>query len=130
MGNLFNEKRLHVLDEIPSIDLALSFNTGFFPKALLMCDTNTTHIVRRILGNKDIALCILPAGEKTKNWNSIENILFTGWKAELGRDDFFIAVGGGVISDITAFASSIYMRGTKLCSSVDLPTSPLKAFFG
>ena len=116
MENLFNERHLQVLDEIPSIDSALNCcSTGFLPKALLVCDTNTTHIAKRILGNKDIPLCILPAGEKIKNWNSIENILFTGLKTGLGRDDFFIAVGGGVISDITAFASSIYMRGTKLC---------------
>ncbi len=38
------------------------------------------------------------------------------------RDDTFVAVGGGVICDITGFASSLYMRGAGL---ILIPTTLL-----
>jgi 3-dehydroquinate synthase len=45
----------------------------------------------------------------------VEQILRSAREAGLGRDGLFIAVGGGVVSDLAAFAASVYMRGTRLC---------------
>ena len=56
----------------------------------------------------------MPDGESAKTWDSVEKILRAGKEAGLGRDGLFIGTGGGVIGDLTAFASSIYMRGAKL----------------
>ena len=56
---------------------------------------------------------VLPAGEEYKNYKSIGLILDKALDLSLARDSLFIAIGGGVICDMTAFASSIYMRGAR-----------------
>lgn len=69
---------------------------------------------------------VLGCGERYKHLESIEKILAKAVELHLGRDAEFIAVGGGVICDMTAFAASVYMRGvnvtlipTTLLSMVD-----------
>ena len=71
-------------------------------------------------------LLILGSGEKYKTIESVLQINAEAVKANLSRKDTFIGIGGGVISDITAFAASIYKRGasvefvpTTLLSMVD-----------
>lgn len=52
-----------------------------------------------------------PKGEKNKNLKTLAKILDEMQNLNLNRGDFAVAIGGGVVGDITAFASSIYMRG-------------------
>jgi 3-dehydroquinate synthase len=82
---------------------------------LLVCDTNTAYIAHRIRDGEDVPLLALPPGEAAKGWASVEAILGAAQNAGLGRDGLFIGVGGGVVSDMTGFAASIYMRGAGLC---------------
>ncbi len=65
---------------------------------------------------------ILPAGEATKNWENLE--LLTERLLALGveRNDHVVALGGGVIGDLTGFASAILRRG---CRLVQIPTTLL-----
>ena len=65
---------------------------------------------------------ILPAGEQTKNWATLEQL--TNWLLDEGaeRADTIVALGGGVIGDLTGFAASILKRG---CNFVQVPTSLL-----
>ena len=42
--------------------------------------------------------------------------------AKISRSDLVIALGGGVIGDLTGFAASSFLRGVKL---VQIPTSLL-----
>lgn len=65
---------------------------------------------------------ILPAGESTKNWGELGRTL--DWLLELGieRGDHILALGGGVIGDLTGFAAAILKRG---CQFIQLPTSLL-----
>ena len=79
--------------------------------ALMVTDTNTEELARKIAGGRNIPLLVLGSGETFKTWDSVEKILHAGRAAGLGRDGLFIGVGGGVITDLTAFAASIYMRG-------------------
>ncbi|MDR1220999.1 MAG: 3-dehydroquinate synthase [Treponema sp.] len=90
---------------------------------LLVCDENTAGIAARIAAGESAGaqamsqtcgICVLPAGESAKNWVNVEKILKAASDAGLGRDGVFIGVGGGVITDMTAFAASVYMRGAKL----------------
>ena len=83
--------------------------------ALMVTDTNTEGIARKISGGREIPLLVLESGEKSKTWDSVEKIVRAGRAAGLGRDGLFIGVGGGVTGDLTAFAASIYMRGARLC---------------
>lgn len=64
----------------------------------------------------------LPAGEASKSWRQLE--LVTDWLLSEGveRSDTLVALGGGVIGDLTGFAASIVKRG---CRFVQIPTSLL-----
>ncbi|MFA7585496.1 MAG: 3-dehydroquinate synthase [Novosphingobium sp.] len=65
---------------------------------------------------------ILPAGEQTKSWDELARTV--NWLLDLGveRGDHVLALGGGVIGDLTGFAASILKRG---CHFIQLPTSLL-----
>ena len=65
---------------------------------------------------------ILPDGEEFKNLSSIEIIYERLLQARFGRQSVLIALGGGVIGDITGFAASTYMRGIDF---IQVPTTLL-----
>ena len=64
----------------------------------------------------------LAPGETTKSFSKLEQL--TGRLLDLGveRNDLVIAFGGGVIGDLTGFASAILRRG---CRFAQIPTSLL-----
>lgn len=49
--------------------------------------------------------------EESKNLRTVERIADAALTAGLRRDDAFVAVGGGVVSDIAGFAAAILLRG-------------------
>ena len=55
---------------------------------------------------------ILPDGEIYKNMDMLSRILDKAMEIKLERKDAIIALGGGVIGDLTGFVSASYMRGT------------------
>ncbi|MGN6358667.1 MAG: 3-dehydroquinate synthase [Novosphingobium sp.] len=65
---------------------------------------------------------ILPAGEATKSWAELSALV--DWLLDLGveRGDHILALGGGVIGDLTGFAASVLKRG---CHFIQLPTTLL-----
>ena len=65
---------------------------------------------------------ILPPGEQTKSWAELSAIV--DWLLDLGveRGDHILALGGGVIGDLTGFAAAILKRG---CHFIQLPTTLL-----
>lgn len=65
---------------------------------------------------------ILPSGEHHKNLNSLLKIINFAIKNKLERKDTLLALGGGVISDMTGFAASIYYRGINF---IGIPTTLL-----
>jgi 3-dehydroquinate synthase len=64
----------------------------------------------------------LPPGEAAKNWASVERILNRALTLSMGRDELMVGIGGGVLTDVTAFAASLYMRG---CRLILVPTTLL-----
>jgi 3-dehydroquinate synthase len=65
---------------------------------------------------------ILPAGEQTKSWRHLEQLLDALLALEVERGDHVVALGGGVIGDLVGFACSILKRG---CHFVQVPTTLL-----
>jgi len=65
---------------------------------------------------------LVPDGERNKNRSSLAAIHDRFVEAGLRRDGVVIAVGGGVIGDMTGFAAATYMRGV---SWVVVPTTLL-----
>ena len=62
---------------------------------------------------------ILKDGEKEKNFKNYQRILDRAFELKLTRKDFLIAIGGGVVGDLTGFAAATYMRGIGL---IQVPT--------
>lgn len=65
---------------------------------------------------------VIPAGEEHKRLSTVESIYHDLLKAGMTRKDLVIALGGGVVGDITGFAASSYLRGVPLCQ---IPTTLL-----
>ena len=65
---------------------------------------------------------ILPAGEATKNWATLEHVTERLLQLGVERGDAVVALGGGVIGDLTGFAASILRRGANF---VQVPTTLL-----
>ncbi|MBO4385484.1 MAG: 3-dehydroquinate synthase [Treponema sp.] len=64
-----------------------------------------------VLKNGSDYLLILGAGEKFKTIESVLTIVRTALEKNFTRQCSFVAIGGGVISDMTAFAASMFKRG-------------------
>ncbi|MFP5077325.1 3-dehydroquinate synthase [Rhizobium sp. YIM 134829] len=65
---------------------------------------------------------ILPAGEKTKSFDHLIPVCEAIIRARIERNDAVIALGGGVIGDLTGFAAGIVRRGSRF---IQVPTSLL-----
>jgi 3-dehydroquinate synthase len=70
----------------------------------------------------DLQTVILPDGEEYKDIIQVQHIYDELLKQKLDRSSGLIALGGGVIGDITGFAASTYMRGI---SYIQVPTTLL-----
>jgi len=87
-------------------------------KVLYVCDSNTGKLLPSYIEN----FFIVPAGEKYKNRDTVKDLSTWALNAGADRDTVFVAFGGGVVCDITAFFASIFMRGTEV---ILIPTSLL-----
>ena len=67
---------------------------------------------------------VLKDGEKEKNIKNYLKIMKRAIDMGLTRNDVLIAVGGGVVGDITGFVASTYMRGIDF---IQVPTTLLSA---
>lgn len=69
-----------------------------------------------------VTACILPDGEEFKTWESLNTIYDTLLAARADRATTLIALGGGVIGDLTGFAAATYQRGVPF---IQIPTTLL-----
>jgi 3-dehydroquinate synthase len=81
-------------------------------------------IYSKILNFPKDRVFILKDGEIEKNYKNYLKILNFALKKKLKREDAIVAIGGGVVGDITGFAASTYMRGIKF---IQVPTTLLAA---
>ena len=65
---------------------------------------------------------VIPAGEEHKQLSTVEGIYHDLLAAGMTRKDLIIALGGGVVGDITGFAAATFLRGVSLCQ---IPTTLL-----
>lgn len=65
---------------------------------------------------------VVPAGEKSKGFATLETVTNDILKARLERGDAVIAFGGGVIGDLAGFVAGIVRRGMNF---IQIPTSLL-----
>lgn len=65
---------------------------------------------------------VLPAGEDTKTMPTLLGVLEQMIHGGLGRRDAVVALGGGVIGDLSGLAAALFMRGVPI---VQVPTTLL-----
>lgn len=88
--------------------------------SIVVFDTNTKKLFSKYFPKTE--QFTFNAGEMYKNSTTVKDILEFAIQKNATRNTTFVAVGGGVVSDITAFCTSIYKRGAKL---VLVPTTLL-----
>ena len=110
---LFKEYAL-IKDYIHNKRVAIVTNTTIEPLYL--------NEIKELFGHEDILSIVLPDGEKYKTHESLNSIYDQLLANKYGRDSLLIALGGGVIGDITGYAAATYMRGIDF---IQIPTSLL-----
>lgn len=89
----------------------------------VVADLYLAHVKEALMAHDFIvACCILPDGEVYKNQDSINAIYDELMSQHFARDCTLIALGGGVIGDMTGFAAASYMRGVNF---IQMPTTLL-----
>lgn len=71
--------------------------------------TNALQATRIPFGGK----VVLIPGEVHKQWPAVQQIIDALVASGADRNAVVIAIGGGVVSDITGFAAAIYLRGVR-----------------
>lgn len=95
-------------------------------KLAVICDTNTKRlfaetVVSLLTGYcKKVILHAFPAGEENKTLDTVRDIYRHLIEEKFDRKDMLIALGGGVVGDITGFAAATYLRGVDF---VQIPTT-------
>ncbi len=70
----------------------------------------------------DVSVHLIPAGETHKTLDAISNIYDTALEKRLERSSTMVALGGGVVGDMTGFAAATWLRGINF---VQVPTTLL-----
>ena len=97
-------------------------------KIAVISDSNVWPLYGETVSNSIISagleVCsyIFPAGEESKNGATYLSILNFLAEEQITRSDLLIALGGGVVGDITGFASATFLRGV---GYIQIPTSLL-----
>ena len=71
---------------------------------------------------KQVTAVVLPDGEEEKNWAGLMLIFDALLAEQCDRKTTLVALGGGVVGDMTGFAAASYMRGVPF---VQVPTTLL-----
>lgn len=97
-------------------------------KAAVVADSNTAPLYSYALlkqlhrAGLEASVIILPAGEETKCAAQLGRLYDAFLDFRLTRADLVIALGGGVVGDITGYAACTYLRGVHF---IQVPTTLL-----
>ena len=98
------------------------------PSAQVMVVTNTTVKKLYLAGVGDaladfrVGSCVIPDGESYKNLSTFNDIITELLKNRFDRGSWLLALGGGVVGDLTGFAAACYQRGIEF---IQVPTTLL-----
>ena len=93
-------------------------------KRLVVMSKKVYNLYFNELNFSEEEVFVLKDGEKEKNYKNYLKIMKRAIERVLTRNDVMIAVGGGVVGDITGFVASTYMRGIDY---IQVPTTLLSA---
>ena len=97
-------------------------------RVLVVTDTGVPEVYAKALAEqcRNSVICTVETGEGSKSLTVLGQLLQTMLEHDFSRKDCVVAVGGGVVGDLSGFAASAYMRGidfynipTTLLSQID-----------
>lgn len=97
-------------------------------KICIITDSQVGPIYAEVLKNSIAPICsyisifTIPAGEANKTLDTVKTIYEYLINEKYGRKDMLIALGGGVVGDITGYAAATYLRGIDF---IQIPTTLL-----
>ena len=97
-------------------------------RAAIVTDENVAGLHLQALQNAlaqeaiEATIITVPAGETSKSFERLQDVVGRLLDARLERNDVVIALGGGVVGDLAGFAAAITRRGMQL---IQIPTSLL-----
>lgn len=119
---------IHIADDILSTAGELLKAVTKAEKVAVISDSNVFPLYGKVLSDSlnragfQVVSYVFPAGEQSKNGNTYLEILNFLAENQLTRSDCLVALGGGVVGDLTGFAAATYLRGI---AYVQIPTTLL-----
>lgn len=97
-------------------------------KICIVSDSNVTPLYLREV--REALICVFshvstfefPAGEASKNLTNVERLYTVLIEEHFDRTDLLVALGGGVVGDLTGYTAATYLRGIDF---VQVPTTLL-----
>jgi hypothetical protein len=116
-------RRYEVLIEAGGLDRAADLLAPYIrDRLIVVTDTAVAAAQLARLQHPKLEAIVLPSGEATKSWAQLEALCDRLLALEVERGEHIVALGGGVIGDLTGFAAAILKRGMGF---VQVPTSLL-----
>ncbi|BCJ95022.1 3-dehydroquinate synthase [Anaerocolumna cellulosilytica] len=126
-------------EDKPIYDITLEYNYNMLCRELnklgtsrkKVCIVTDSNLSRHYLNEliellKDYAKVVetftFPAGENSKNLGTVQELYNRLIQSNFDRKDLLVALGGGVVGDLTGYAAATYLRGIQF---IQLPTSLL-----
>lgn len=97
-------------------------------KFMIITDSNVEKFYLETVKNLLIPIAnkvecyVFPSGEGSKNLDTVSQCYEWLIQAGFDRNDVLVALGGGVVGDLTGFAAATYLRGIRF---IQIPTSLL-----
>lgn len=93
-------------------------------KVMMISDTNIPMSLKNKIMDQieQVTLVEITPGESSKSFETYQMLLNKLLELEFSRNDLVIALGGGVIGDLSGFVAATYKRG---CRLISIPTTTL-----
>ena len=119
-----NSKKYPIILERGVLNHVCDYYSFDGSKVLIITDEGVPSIYLRTLLKQipNAKSLTLKQGEQTKSIESFSLVHQELLKLEFSRNDILIALGGGVIGDLTGFVASTYKRGIRF---INIPTTSL-----
>ena len=101
---------------------------GFNDPIVIVTDTNVSELygiaLKEALGKSaaSIDMFTMPAGEKNKTLKTAEKLLSHLLERQFNKKLILVALGGGIVGDLTGFVASVFKRGVRF---IQVPTTLL-----
>lgn len=119
---------IHIEESFKGLSEAVKSLNPTQKRICIVTDTTVEKLylegVKKVLGDcfKEVLVFVFPAGEASKNLNTVQELYRFLIENHIERKDLLAALGGGVVGDLTGYAAATYLRGIDF---IQIPTTLL-----